>query len=83
MISLSESKLLYHLPLPSVNSLPNDKILDFAQIERICRQQNKCDLKTDFCFGRVENIMGKGENAGFQHFLLFRLCFKRLLSLGH
>ena len=24
-----------------------------------------------FDFGRVENIVGKGENAGYQHFLLF------------
>ena len=32
---------------------------------------------------RVENIVGKGENAGYQHFLLFPQCFfKRLLSKG-
>ena len=24
-----------------------------------------------FVFERVENIMGKGENTGYQHFLLF------------
>ena len=24
-----------------------------------------------FDFGRVEKIVGKGENAGYQHFLLF------------
>ena len=24
---------------------------------------------------RVENIVGKGENAGYQHFLLFSQCF--------
>ena len=28
---------------------------------------------------RTENIVGKGENAGYQHFLLFPQCFKRLL----
>ena len=27
--------------------------------------------KLKFDFGRVENIVGKGENAGYQHFLLF------------
>ena len=27
--------------------------------------------KLKFALGRVENIMGQGENAGFQHFLLF------------
>ena len=28
-----------------------------------------------FVWGRVENIVGKGENAGYQHFLLFPQCF--------
>ena len=31
-------------------------------------------------FDRAENIVGKGENAGYQHFLLVPQCFKRLLS---
>ena len=26
-------------------------------------------------FDRVENIVGRGENAGNQHFLLFPQCF--------
>ena len=34
-------------------------------------------------FDRAENIVGKGENAGNQHFLLFPQCFKKsLLSKG-
>ena len=28
-----------------------------------------------FVFDRVENIVGKGENAGYQHFLLFPQSF--------
>ena len=32
-------------------------------------------------YGRVENIMGKGENAGYQHFLLFPQCFQKSFSL--
>ena len=28
-------------------------------------------------FDSVENIAGKGENAGYQHFLLFPQCFER------
>ena len=28
-----------------------------------------------FGFGQVENIVGKGENAGIQHCLLIRQCF--------
>ena len=30
-----------------------------------------------FVFGSVENIAGKGENAGYQHFLLFPQCFQK------
>ena len=28
-------------------------------------------------FDRVENILGIGENAGYQHFLLFPQCFQK------
>ena len=28
-------------------------------------------------FDRVEKIVGKGENTGYQHFLLFQQCFER------
>ena len=35
-----------------------------------------------FVFDRVENIVGKGENAGHQHFLLFPQCFRRAFYLG-
>ena len=30
----------------------------------------------------IENIVGKGENAGYQHFLLFSLCFQTASSSG-
>ena len=33
-------------------------------------------------FDRLENNMGKGENAGNQHFLLFPQCFQKPSSLG-
>ena len=33
-------------------------------------------------FHRVENIVGKGENAGYQHFLLFPQCFQTTCFSG-
>ena len=33
-------------------------------------------------FDRVENIVGKGENVGYQHFLLFLQCFPKPSSSG-
>ena len=35
-----------------------------------------------FSFYRVENIVGKGENAGYQHFLHFPQCFHKIFSTG-
>ena len=33
--------------------------------------------KLNVAFGKVENIAGKIENAGYQHFLLFLQCFQK------
>ena len=33
-------------------------------------------------FDRVENTEGKGENADYQHFLLFPQCFPKTSSFG-
>ena len=34
--------------------------------------------KLKFVLGSVENIVGKGENAGNQHFLHFQQCFQKV-----
>ena len=31
----------------------------------------------------IENIVGKRENAGYQHFLLFPQCFQKASCKGH
>ena len=38
--------------------------------------------KLKFCEGKVENIVGKGENAGFHNFFLFPQCFQKLSISG-
>ena len=43
--------------------------------------------KLKYCLERVENIVGKGENAGYQHFFLFpqwflKLSFPQVLEVG-
>ena len=38
--------------------------------------------KFNFVLGRVENIVGKVENAGYQHFILFPQCFQNDSFLG-
>ena len=37
------------------------------------------DEKLKFVLERVENVVEKGENAGYQHFLLFPQCFQTAL----
>ena len=43
---------------------------------------DKIDIneKLKFGLGRVENIVEKGENAGYQHFLLSPKCFQMASS---
>ena len=65
-----------------VNSNPDNKILDKIQLnafadDKIIVAQMKISV-----FDRVENIVGKGENAGYQHFLLFQQCFQKASFLG-
>ena len=47
-----------------------------VQIESIFRQHNKCIEKQKVILGWAGNIVGKEENAGDEHFLLFQLCFQ-------
>ena len=53
-----------------------------VRIESICRRQNICNLKTEILLEWVGNIVGKGENAGYQNFLLFPLCFQKASLSG-
>ena len=47
-----------------------------VKIQSICRGQRPDSKKCKLASGRVENIVGKGENAVYQHFLLFLQCFQ-------
>ena len=63
-------------------SLPNDKILDQFKLKAFADEKINATEKVKFCRGSVENSVGKGENAGNQHFLLFPQCFQKLSVLG-
>ena len=79
MSSVSSFNLDQSKFLSSVNglTLPNDKILDSSHLTGFV--DNKINLSQifKFVFGRVENIVGKGENAVYQHFLFFPQCFQK------
>ena len=66
--------LLYY----NFHSLPNNKILALTKLKAFAADKIIVTQKLKFVTGRVENIVGKGENAGNQHFLLFPHCFLKL-----
>ena len=57
------------------NSLPYDKILYWSRLKAFADDNLNVNQQLKFAFGRTENILGKGENAGYQHFHLFAQCF--------
>ena len=56
-----------------VNSLPNN----LTKLEAFADDKIKVVKMIFFVSDRVENIVEKGENAGYQYFLLFPQCFQR------
>ena len=70
-VNSSSNNLMYSQSDVSLYQMINFKLV---QIESICRM--KLGKMMIFVFDRIENIVGKGENAGDQQFLLFPQCFR-------
>ena len=64
------------------NSLPDDKILPLSKLKAFADNKFIVDEMLQFLRDRVENIMGKAENTGFQHFELFSQCFQKASISG-
>ena len=64
------------------NSLPNNKFLDWSKLKAFVDDKLNLAEKLKFDLGQVENIVGRGENAGYQHFLLFPQCFQKASFQG-
>ena len=62
-------------------SLSKDNILDLSKLKALADDNLYVYQISKFALGRIENIVGKGENAGYQHFLLFPQCFQKASSL--
>ena len=61
----------------TIHSLPNDIILGMSKFEASADDKFSVTEIMGFVFERVENIVGKGENAGYQHFLVFPTMFSK------
>ena len=66
----------------SFKCLPNDKILDQTKFKAFADNNFIVAEMLTFVFYRLEKIPGKGENAGYQHFLLFPQCFQKASISG-
>ena len=65
-----------------LNPLQNDQTLDVNKLKAFADDKLEVAKKMISLFDTVENTVGKGENAGDQHFLLFPQCFPKPSSLG-
>ena len=63
-----------------INPLPDNKILDWSKLMAFADYKSNVTQTIKVVFHRIENIVGKGENAGYQHFLLFPQCFQKAFS---
>ena len=54
-----------------MNPLPNNKNLDLSKLEAFADDKLKVIEMAKFVLDTIENNVRKGENAGYQHFLLF------------
>ena len=57
------------------NSLPNNKVFDLSKLKGFADNKRNATQKLKSVSVMIENIVGKGENAGYKHFLLFPQCF--------
>ena len=65
-----------------LNPLPNNKIFDMTKLKALADDKLNVAKMTISLFDGVDNAVGKGENAGNQHFLLFPQCFLKSSYLG-
>ena len=65
-----------------MNSLPTDHVLDWTKLKAFTEDKLNVDEIMISGFDNVENIVGKGENAGYQHFPFFPQCFQKVSFLG-
>ena len=66
-----------HLSIMCVNPLPDDKILDWSKLKQSAEDNFEFDVNSKKVSKLVENIVGKGEIAHYEQFLLFPQCFQK------
>ena len=62
--------------LIGINPLPDDKILGLPKVEGFADDKLNVTQNIKVVCHTIENIVGREENAGYQHFLLSHNVFK-------
>ena len=57
-------------------------MLDWSKLKAFADNNLYVAQMMIYFFDRVENIVRKGENADYQHFLLFPQCFQKFFLSG-
>ena len=60
-----------------ITSSPTDKILDVTKLKTFADDKLKTVETVGFVLDKVEKIVGEGENADCQHFLLLPQCVQK------
>ena len=78
ILSLSNNILVFSAFSPFPKMFSKGRILDLAKLKAFAGNKINMTKTLKFDFGRVENIVEKGENPGYQHFLLFPQHFQKV-----
>ena len=73
--------LLFPQCFLSFNPFLNDGILDMTKLKAFADDKMNVAKMMIYLFNWVENTVGKGENAGYQHFLFFPQCFQKTYTV--
>ena len=72
-----KSEIIIQKVLNSTYSLPDNNFLEWSQLKAFAEKNIKVTEKLKTVLEKVENFLGTGENASYQHFLLFPQCLKK------
>ena len=68
--------------LPLSQCFPKFTIINWQNFKAFADDKLKVIKMAKFVLDKTENVEGKEEIAGYQHFLLFPQCFQKAFSLG-
>ena len=69
--------IFIYILIPFCSTFPKRQILDSSKLKELADENSKVNENGGEFSKRVENIVGKGEIARYEQFLLFPQCFQK------